>query len=136
MTKRTGQEPRWLTRRMLDVIHADQLHQHGGSAGVRDDGLVESTLARPKNRLTYGEDVDLADLAAAYAVGLAKNHGYVDGNKQVAFMALYVFLGLNGLRLNAPEPEVVRVMMDGATGTLDEAELADWVRSRFENKSL
>lgn len=135
MTKRMEQALRWLTRRMLDAIHADQRHQHGGSAGVRDGGRIESALARPKNRLTYGEDVDLADLAAAYAVGLAKNHGYVDGNKRVAFMAVYVFLGLNGLRLDAPEPEVVRVMMDVAAGTLGEAELAVWVREHVQKRA-
>lgn len=134
MAKRSEQEPRWLTRRMLDVMHADQLHQHGGSAGVRDDGLIESALARPKNRLAYGEDVDLADLAAAYAVGLAKNHGYVDGNKRVAFMALYVFLGLNGLLFEAPEPEVVEVMTDVAAGASTEAELAAWVRDHAQGR--
>lgn len=130
MTKRKEREPRWLTRRMLDVIHAEQIHQHGGSAGVRDDGLIESALARPKNRLAYGEDVDLADLAATYAVGLAKNHGYVDGNKRIAFTALYVFLGLNGRRLEAPEPEVVQTTIDVAAGNVGEAELAAWVRKK------
>jgi death-on-curing protein len=128
MAKRTEQERRRLTRWMLDVMHADQLHQHGGSTSVRDDGLIESALARPQNRLAFGDDVDLADLAAAYAVGLAKNHGYTDGNKRVAFMALYVFLGLNGQRLVAPEPEVAQVMLDVAAGTTGEVELAVWVR--------
>lgn len=132
MAKR--KEPHWLTRRMLDVIHADQLQQHGGSGGVRDDGLIESALARPMNRLIYSEEVDLADLAAVYAVGLAKNHGYVDGNKRVALMALYVFLGLNGQRLDAPEPEVVQVMLDVAAGTLSEAELAVWVRDHLQER--
>lgn len=123
-----GNEPRWLSRTLLDVIHADLIAQHGGSTGVRDDGLIDSALARPQNKLAYGEDVDLADLAAAYAVGLAKNHGFIDGNKRVAFMALYVFLGLNGFVLDATEPDAVRIMTDVATGAVGESELAAWVR--------
>lgn len=117
---------------MLDAFHADQLHQHGGTPGLRDEGMIESALARPRHRYQYGEDADLSDLGAAYAFGLAKNHGYVDGNKRIAFMALYVFLGLNGKRLLAPEPEVVQVMTGVASGELDEEELAAWVRDHVE----
>ncbi len=127
-------EPRWLTRRMLDAIHADQIRQHGGSPGVRDDGLIESALARPKNVFAYGGPNDLADLAASYAVALAKNHGYIDGNKRVAFLALFVFLGLNGKRLVAEEPEVVRVMLDVATGAVKEESLAAWVRAHIQER--
>ena len=89
-------EPRWLTRRMLDVLHDAQLREHGGSPGTRDEGLLESALARPQHKFAYAKRPDLATLAAAYAFGLARNHGYVDGNKRTAFMAAYVFLGLNG----------------------------------------
>ncbi len=123
-----GEEPVWLSRTLLDVVHADLIAQHGGSTGVRDDGLIESALARPQNTLAYGGAVDLAALAAAYAVGLAKNHGYIDGNKRIAFMAMYVFLGINGVELDAPEPEVVRIMTDVATGAVGEAEMAVWIR--------
>jgi death-on-curing protein len=98
---------------------------------VRDRGLIESALARPLQRWTYDESADLANLAASYGFGLAKNHGFVDGNKRVAFMALYVFLGLNGRDLDAPEPEVVSVMLAVAGGELGEDELAAWVRERW-----
>lgn len=121
-------EPRWLSRKLVDAIHLDQLRQHGGAAGVRDDHALESALARPRNRWAYRPDSDLATLAAAYGYGLAANHGYNDGNKRVAFMAMYVFLGLNGQELEAPETEVVEVMLALAAGDLGEAELADWLR--------
>ena len=92
-------EPRWLSRRLLDAIHLDQLREHGGSPGVRDENALESALGRPRNRWLYDPASDLATLAAAYGYGLATNHGYVDGNKRVAFMALYTFLALNGWRV-------------------------------------
>ena len=107
---RRRREPRWLTRRMLNVLHDGQLREHGGSPGVRDDGLLESALARPPQKWSYAKSPDLATLAASYGFGVARNHGYVDGNKRTAFMALYVFLGLNGNDLVAEEPEVVATM--------------------------
>jgi death-on-curing protein len=113
---------------MLDVLHDAQLREHGGSPGVRDEGLLESALARPQQKWAYAEAPDLAVLAAAYAFGLAKNHGYIDGNKRVAFMAAYVFLGLNGNDLDADEPDVVRTMERVADGRLSEAGLAAWLR--------
>jgi death-on-curing protein len=93
--------------------------------------LIESALARPLQRWTYDESADLADLAASYAFGIAKNHGFVDGNKRTAFLALYVFLGLNGKDFDAAEPEVVSVMLAVAGGELSEDELAAWVRERW-----
>jgi death-on-curing protein len=125
-------EPRWLTRRLVDAIHLDQLHEHGGSPGVRDENALDSALARPRNRWAYDPESDLAALAAAYGYGLATNHGYVDGNKRVAFMALYTFLALNGRELDAPEPEVVEVMLTLAAGELREDELASWAREPIE----
>src|SRR5947209_5104893 len=119
-------EPTWLTRRMLDALHDAQLREHGGSPGVRDGGLLESALARPRHKWAYASRPDLAMLAAAYAFGLAKNHGYVDGNKRVAFVAAYVFLGLNGQDLEASEPDVVTTMERVADGRLKEAALAEW----------
>src|SRR4051812_34918463 len=91
---------------MLDVIHDAQLREHGGTPDVRDSGLLDSALARPQNKWGYADLTDLAALAAAYTFGLAKNHGYVDGNKRVAFMAAYVFLGLNGRDIDASEEDV------------------------------
>lgn len=114
---------------MLDVLHDAQLREHGGSPGVRDNGLLESALARPQQKWAYDEAPDLAMLAAAYAFGLAKNHGYVDGNKRVAFMAAYVFLGLNESDLEADEPDVVRTMERVADGRVSETGLADWFRA-------
>jgi len=123
--------PKWLTRRILDVIHDAQLREHGGIPGVRDDGLLESALARPQQKWAYADAPDLATLAAAYAFGLAKNHGYVDGNKRVAFMAAYVFLGLNGKDLDATEPDVANTIDRLAAGRVTEAALAAWFRTHL-----
>ncbi len=105
--------------------------EHGGLAGVRDEGLLESALARPRHKFACAAKSDLAALAAAYILGLAKNHGCIDGNKRVAFMAAYVFLGLNGYEIEAAEPEVVTTMQDLAAGRMSEASLAAWVRKRL-----
>jgi len=129
---RRRREPRWLTRRLLDVLHDAQLREHGGAPGVRDDGMLESALARPRHKLAYTELPDLATLAAAYAFGLARNHGYVDGNKRTAFIAAYVFLGLNGFDLEAEEPGVVTTMERVADGRLVEKRLADWIRAHMQ----
>jgi death-on-curing protein len=117
---------------MLDAIHEAQIREHGGSLGVRDEGLLESALARPQHKFEYAVKSDWGMLAAAYAFGLAKNHGFVDGNKRVAFMAAYVFLGLNGYDLDAGEPEVVATMEGVAASTVTEAALAKWFRSRVQ----
>ncbi len=124
-------EPVWLRRSDSDAIHFDQLRQHGGIPGVRDENALESALARPRNRWAYEPDSDPAALAAAYGYGLATNHGYNDGNKRVAFMAMYVFLGINGWEIDAPEPEVVQVMLAVADGRLDEDGLRDWLRDHM-----
>lgn len=124
------EEPVWLSRRIVDTLHREMVEEHGGRYGVRDEGLVESAIARPRNRWGYAQgEVDLAGLAAAYAYGLTKNHGYVDGNKRVGFMAAYVFLDVNGLEIDAPEPEVVERMEGVAGGSVSEPELADWLRA-------
>jgi len=98
---------------------------------VRDGGLIDSALARPRQRLAYESEADLASLAASYGYGLARNHGYVDGNKRVALMAMFVFLFLNGAELEAEEPEAVAVILRLAEGGLSEKQLADWVRSHL-----
>jgi death-on-curing protein len=122
-------EPRWLSRNLVDSIHSGQIHQFGGSHGVRDAGLIESALARPLNKWEYAQERDLCALAAAYGYGLATNHGYIDGNKRIAFLAMATFLGLNRLELDPPEPEVVRIMLKVAEGSCGEPELTAWVRS-------
>jgi len=124
-------EPIWLSWRIVASIHFEQILQHGGSRGIRDKGLVESALARPKHRWQY-EGGDVFTLAAAYGFGISKNHGFEDGNKRTAFVALYTFLGLNGYDLDASEREVVDVITAVADGTLDEKGLAEWVRAHAQ----
>jgi death on curing protein len=122
-------EPQWLTRRMVGAFHEDQLRTHLGRPGIRDENLLESALARPRQKWHYGER-DLIVLAAAYGFGLASNHPFIDGNKRVAFVALATFLRLNGLRLQTPEEDVVKEILALAAGERSEEELAAWVRSR------
>lgn len=124
-------EPVWLNRLIVDSIHHAQLSEHGGQAGVRDENALESALSRPRNKWAYEPESDLAALAAAYGYGLARNHGYLDGNKRIGFMALYVFLGLNGWEIEAPEPEVVVLMLEVADGSRSENELARWIRAHW-----
>jgi len=124
-------EPQSLTRRVIDAIHDAQIREHGGAAGVRDDGLLESALSRPQQKWAYAEKPDLATLAAAYIHGLIKNHGYVDGNKRVAFMAAYVFLSLHGYDLDVEEADAATTMERAAAGQVSEAALADWLREHL-----
>jgi death-on-curing protein len=121
-------EPRWVSRLVADAVHADLLLTYGGLPGLRDEDLLESALARPRQRFAYDAGTDLAALAAAYGFGLARNHPYQDGNKRVAFVTMAVFLGLNGLAFTAAEAEVVTTMVALASGTLDEDALASWIR--------
>jgi death-on-curing protein len=118
---------RWVDKRALLLLHADSLAEHGGATGLRDEGLLDSALARPLNLAAYG-DPDVADLAASYGLGLAKNHAFVDGNKRAAFLAVGLFLALNGSRLKAAQADAVLTMLALASGTLDEAGFADWIR--------
>lgn len=120
-------EPRWLKRNEVDAFHDAEIRRDGGLPGIRDEGAVESALARPRQKWRY-ETPDLADLAAAYGFGFAKNHGYLDGNKRIALLALSVFLDLNGYDLVAPETETVTVILGVASSELGEAELAVWIR--------
>lgn len=121
-------EPRWLALVHILAIHSDQIQAHGGSLGLRDRGLLESALERPRNRFRYEPTSDLPSLSASYGFGIAKNHPFVDGNKRVAFQAMYLFLGLNGLRIDASEEEVVATTLALASGDLDEHGLAAWLR--------
>ena len=117
-----------MPRLVVDAIHFDQLREHGGLAGLRDEGALEAALARPRQRWAYGRKVDLAALAAAYAYGLARGHPFRDGNKRVAFVTMLVFLELNGRQFTAPEEDVVRTMTALAADDLSEAALARWLR--------
>ncbi|MDK9725069.1 MAG: type II toxin-antitoxin system death-on-curing family toxin [Sterolibacteriaceae bacterium MAG5] len=117
----------WVERSVLLAVHDEQLAEHGGAAGLRDEGLFDSALARPLNLAAYDEP-DTADLAASYAVGLAKNHPFVDGNKRTAFVAMELFLALNGTELTAGDTDCVLTMLAVAAGDMDESALADWLR--------
>ena len=119
---------RWVDRRALLLLHGESLAEHGGSDGLRDENLLESALARPKNLVAYG-DPDGADLAASYGLGLAKNHAFVDGNKRAAFMAIGLFLHLNGYRLQATQADATLTILALAASEITEEELAAWVRS-------
>ena len=119
--------PRWVLRAVVDAVHDQQLAEHGGAAGLRDEGLLESALARAQHLHAYGE-TDLCTLAAAYAGGIARNHPFTDGNKRTAFLAAYVFLRLNGQTLIASEAEAVEMMMAMAAGDIDDRAFADWLR--------
>ncbi len=117
----------WLDPRVVTIIHEEQLAEHGGGIGMRDAGLLESALAKPINLALYSEP-DIASLAAAYAVGIAKNHAFVDGNKRTAFVAMALFLSLNGAMLTANDADCVMTMLAVASGDMNEAELTDWIR--------
>lgn len=124
-------EPRWLAPVHVLAIHSDQIQAHGGAVGLRDRGLLESALERPRNRFRYEPDSDLSALAAAYGFGIARDHPFLDGNKRVAFQAMYLFLGLNGFRIDVAEEEVVATILALASGELDEASLAAWLRDHI-----
>jgi death-on-curing protein len=119
-------EPEWLTVEIVLDIHAEQLALFGGPVGLRDHALLESALARPQNKFSYGE-ADMAALAASYAFGIARNHPFVDGNKRAAFAALIVFLGLNDIEFIVPPEQATAVILSLAAGEIDEAALTRWV---------
>jgi death on curing protein len=123
-------EPFWLTRQMVVAFHDEQLAIHGGAAGLRDQGMLESALDRPKNKRSY-ENAELPELAAAYAFGLARNHPFVDGNKRTALLALYTFLGVNGIDFDVPEAEAAAMIISLAAGEVSEESLTRWVRDNW-----
>lgn len=120
--------PRWIDQRALLLLHNETLAEHGGLAGVRDHGLLESALARPRNLHAYEPESDLARLAAAYGFGLTRNHPFNDGNKRAAFLAIGLFLQINGRELIADPVEAIAVIFGLAKGSLSESELAEWIR--------
>jgi death-on-curing protein len=123
-------EPFWLSRQMIVAIHDEQLAIHGGAGGLRDDGMLESVLDRPRNKWSY-EQAELAELAAAYAYGIARNHPFVDGNKRTSLLALYTFLGVNGVDFIVPEAEAASIILSLAAGEVSEASLARWIRDNW-----
>jgi death-on-curing protein len=123
-------EPQWLDTTIILDVHAEQLALFGGADGVRDLGLLESALARPANKFSYGE-TDLAALAAAYAFGIARNHAFVDGNKRAAFASIMVFLGLNGIDFDVPPEEATAIILGLASGEINEEGLTRWIRDNW-----
>jgi death-on-curing protein len=118
----------WLSRQLILAIHDEQLAEHGGSAGIRDEGLLESALARPLNRAGYGEP-DVAELAAVYAIGIVRNHPFVDGNKRTGFAALFMFLALNGAEFDPTEVDATLAILRLAAGDISDDEFIAWVRT-------
>lgn len=127
----------WIGKALALAIHERQLAEHGGQGGVRDEGLLESALARPQQRHAYGDPApDLADLAAALAYGLARNHPFLDGNKRTAAVACETFLELNGATLEASDPDLYPVYLALAEGKLREKDFAAWLRARVRGRNL
>lgn len=124
-------QPAWIDKRALLLLHEESLATFGGATGLRDEGLLDSALGRAPNRRQYDTAADLADLAAAYGFGLAKNHAFVDGNKRVAFLAIGLFLDINGKGLRAEQTDAIRTILNLAAGSLDEAGLASWIRANI-----
>ena len=123
-------EPIWLSTELVQAMHLRQLSEHGGGAGVRDLGLLDSALQRSLNKAAYGE-VELAGLAAAYAFGIARNHPFIDGNKRTALVASFTFLYLNGWVMNSSQIENVQTFLALAAGTLSEDQLAGWFKQNM-----
>jgi death-on-curing protein len=120
----------WVDDSVVDAIHEAQLAEHGGLVGVRDPGLLSSALARPRNLAAYGTP-DVAECAAAYGYGLSRNHPFIDGNKRTAFVAMELFLELNGYSLRAEDGDCVLTMLAVAAGDIEEEALARWVREHM-----
>lgn len=130
MTETVEAEPVWLTGVQVRTLHAEAIGLFGGRSGVRDAGLVESALGRPRHLWAYGDGATLYDLAAAYGLGLSKNHGFVDGNKRVAALAVRAFLYRNGRRFSpGDQAEMVAVFEGVASGAVDAEALARWIEA-------
>ena len=125
---------RWLDAALIHAVHEEQLAEHGGGGGVRDANLLASALARPEQLSHYGTP-DVADIAASYGFGISRNHPFVDGNKRTAFVAVELFLALNGFDLMASDADCVVNMLDLAAGNLPESAFADWVRQNIQGQS-
>jgi death-on-curing protein len=134
VAKRRRPEPKRLSRLVVDAIHNDQLREHGGLPGVRDENALESALARPQQKWNYSDRSDLPILAAAYGFGLVQNHPYRDGNKRIGFLAMVTFLGVNGHDFSATEADVITEILAHADGRVSEEALADWIRQHSSRR--
>jgi len=125
-------EPIWVRSDVLKLLHSQSIAEHGGMEGLRDEGLFESAIARPRNLFAYEGVLEPARLAASYAFGLARNHAFIDGNKRVAFVAAGLFLRLNGYRLIADQAQATLIMLSVASSAFSEDELTAWIRKNIE----
>ena len=123
----------WILKETVLAIYNRQIAEHGGTHGLRDEGLLLSALARPENLLAYGENVDIAALGASYAFGVAKNHAFIDGNKRTALVVMRTFLASNGVEFIATQEEKYITFLKLAEGTLSEEQLTDWIREHIVN---
>ncbi|MGO4524374.1 type II toxin-antitoxin system death-on-curing family toxin [Microvirga sp. 2MCAF35] len=129
-------EPRWISRQALLLKHAESLRLFGGAEGLRDEGMLDSALARPVNAWFYRGEMRTEYLAAAYAFGLSKNHPFIDGNKRAAFIAYVGFLKLNGFNLVASQPDAYRTMIDLAAGAMSEEDFAEWIHMNIAPRRI
>lgn len=127
-------EPKWIDKRALLLLHEESLAMFGGARGMRDEGLLDSALARPVNNFLYEKVDDLAGLAAAYGFGIARNHAFVDGNKRAAYLAMGLFIAINGKRLRPDQVDAIQTILALAAGHLDEAGLAKWIGANLRSK--
>jgi death on curing protein len=125
-------EPRWVSRAVVLAIHDEQLAEHGGASGLRDEGLLDAALARPLTVFHYDQNAGMAHLAAAYALGLAKNHPFMDGNKRLSLTVTETFLLLNGHQLVADDADCLHVWLGMASGTLSDEEFTGWLQAHVE----
>ena len=126
--------PHWIALRALLLLHAESLAEHGGLSGMRDENALHAALARPQHVFSYEPDADLARLAAAYGFGLVRDHPFNDGNKRAGFLAILLFLDLNGVELRVEQVEAVQIILKLASGKMRESELADWIRTHLPRK--
>ena len=127
-------EPRWISKKAPLPLHEESLSEFGGARGLRDEGLLESALARARNTHAYSPAATFAELAASYGYGVAKNHAFVDGNKRAAFLCIGLFLTINGYRLTASQADAIETMLSVAGGTMTEGELALWIAQNSKSR--
>src|SRR5260370_13041988 len=126
-------QPHWISRRALLYLHSASLATFGGSTGIRDEGLLDSALARPRNRFLYSPESDLSELAASYGFGIAKNHPFIDGNKRAAFHSVGLFLSINAYELTADQLDAIQTILNLAASELGEEEFAVWIRNHAKS---
>jgi death-on-curing protein len=129
-----SRSPFWIEKQALLLLHSESIAEHGGLEGLRDEGLLDSALARPQNLIAYEADADVAALAAAYGMGLARNHPFADGNKRAAFLSVGLFLNINGWRLVTTPAEATQMMLAVAAGEMEEEAFAAWIRNHLQER--